>query len=200
MKNYYNLDGIKTELNKTISCEKTLLSAWEKVTFPTKKNGEPFAVMSKNIDGATYESKTYALQYGENELVVYDWDKLNGYVTDSIDCYELVKYLKSETKIAKTENYLPKQSYLEQVYKYDIEDIKTAVANRIEYLKKRVESLSNQLVIVEDCYNSFKYNYSKAVAELATSCSAAGNVGFSGCVNDIYYMILETVKERYPYC
>lgn len=42
MANYYNLDGIKTQLNKNLSREKSLLEAWKKVTFPTKKDGTPF--------------------------------------------------------------------------------------------------------------------------------------------------------------
>lgn len=37
MANYYNLDGIKTQLAKTLAQEQSFLEAWEKVTFPTKK-------------------------------------------------------------------------------------------------------------------------------------------------------------------
>ena len=52
MSNYYNLEGIKTELNKRLSYEKSILKAWENVTFPTKKDGTQFKAMSKNFDGA----------------------------------------------------------------------------------------------------------------------------------------------------
>lgn len=45
MSNYYNLEGIKTELNKRLSYEKSILQAWENVTFPTKKDGTPFKVI-----------------------------------------------------------------------------------------------------------------------------------------------------------
>ena len=37
MSNYYNLNGIKTELEKRLSYENSILKAWENVTFPTKK-------------------------------------------------------------------------------------------------------------------------------------------------------------------
>ena len=200
MTKFYNLDGIKTELTKNISKAETLLAAWDQVTFPTKKNGEPFATMSRNISGATYSANEYALQPGENKLSVTQRDKINGYVSDEIECYELVKYLEDEKKIAKTANYMPKQSYLAQVYRYDIEDIKEAVSNRINYLKDRIITLKAQLNIVDDCYNNFRKCYAKAVEELANDCKSAGSVGFSDDKNDIYYMILDTIKDRFPYC
>lgn len=200
MKNYYNLDGIKTELTKMIREKESLLEAWKNVTFPTKKDGSPFAVMGKNINGAKYYMEDYSMQPGEYKLKVVTFCNHNGYIYDSIDCYNLVKNLKDETMIEKTQNYMPKQTYLEQVYKYDLEDIKKAVNNRINYLLDRIESLNNQLEIVDTCYNEFKTMYGKALEALETNCMNGGNVGFSGNRNDIYYMILETVKNKYPYC
>ena len=200
MSNYYNLDGIKTELNKRIATEEFYLTKWEAVTFPTKKDGTPFANMGKNFEGASYHTISYAMQPGENVLSVGGWCDGVGYVSNDLDCYALVKYLKDETMCAKTQNYMPKQSYLEQVYRYDVEDIKKAVANRIEYLKKRIESLKAQRDIVESCFNDYRAKYAKALEELETACMAAGNAGYSGNRNDIYYMILDTVKEKFPYC
>lgn len=200
MTNFYNLDGIKTELTKEISKAETLLAAWEQVTFPTKKNGEPFANMSRNINGATYGPNEISMQPGENVLRVVAWGDGIGYVRDEINCYDLVKYLNDDEKKAKTENYMPKQSYLEQVYKYDLDDIKSAVNDRINYLYDRILSLKAQLNIADDCYNNFKKCYAKAVEELANDCEAAGSVGFSNGKNDIYYMILDTIKDRFPYC
>lgn len=42
MSNYYNLDGIKTELTKRLSYERSILQAWENVSFPTKKRRYTF--------------------------------------------------------------------------------------------------------------------------------------------------------------
>lgn len=200
MKNFYNLDGIKTELEKKISRNETILKAWENVTFPTKKDGKPFAVFSKNINGATYYKPDYTMQPGENKLRVTEWDKRNGYVTDEIDCYILVKYLEDENKKNKPENYMPKIQYLEQLYKYDLEDVKKAVADRINYLIDRNLSLKAQLNIVSECYYKFKTAYGAALQQLENDCISGGNIGFSGSRNDIYYMILDTVKERFPHC
>jgi hypothetical protein len=68
MANFYNLDGIKTALKKEIEEKEAILKAWENVTFPTKKNGEPFVNMSKNINGATYKKADYGLSANNVEL------------------------------------------------------------------------------------------------------------------------------------
>lgn len=199
MANKYNLDGIKTSVAKEIVTCRSRLEAWEKVTFPTKKDGKPFASMSKNIDGAKYEPISHAMQPGEYELTIHLWTEHSGYINDTLSCYNLVKHLTNEKQIAKTENYMPK-SYLEQVYKYDLDDIKEAVANRIEHLKKRIASLEKQFDIVDKCYNDFKEAFGSALADLEKNCMEAGSTGFTENRNDIYYMILDTVKERFPYC
>lgn len=78
MSNYYNLDGIKTELEKRLSYEKSILKAWENVTFPTKKDGTPFKVMSKNFDGAELYLDNFAWRDYEKKLKVNTFDDLNG--------------------------------------------------------------------------------------------------------------------------
>lgn len=193
----YNYDGIKTMLEKELSKEKTLLAAWENVTFPTKKDGTPFANMSKNFDGAKYSAASYQMQPGENVLTVYAHDEKNGYISESIDCHNLVKYLKDKKQIAKTENYMPKIPYLEQVYRFDMEDIKEAVTARIEHHKKRIVSLKRQIAISQDVFMAFKTAYGDAVKALENAC---GNDEAYGTGNDLYYAVLDTVKERYPYC
>ena len=199
MANHYNLDGIKTEVNKEYSRTAALLQAWENVTFPTKKDGKPFAIMSKNIDGAKYKAKEYAIQAGEYEVTVHVWADMVGYVSDSVDCYQLVKYLKDETMLEKKQNYMPKQTMLEQVYSYDIEDIKNAIADKIDFLRNRLVTLKQEMSIVESCYSEFEKAYSKAIEELQKNCIAAGDFGFSNKKNDIFYMIRDTVLNNYKY-
>lgn len=194
MANCYNLDGIKTSLKIEIEEREAILKAWENVTFPTKKNGEPFAVMSKNINGATYKKADYGLSANNVELKVvannnYKW------TTDSIDCYTLVRYLKDKSKIAKTENYMPKELCLEQVYKFDLEDIKEAVNNRIEYLKGYVESLKKQLEIADKAYAGFRKVYEDAMAVLDNVTETKKDE-----YSFLKSSILDTIKNRYPYC
>lgn len=193
MSNYYNLDGIKTELVKEIEATTARLEAWEKVSFPTKKDGTQFKLMSKNIANATYYMDQYAMQPGEYKLRVTTWTKLNGYISSEIDVYNLVRYLKDENKIGKIQNYQPKQTYLEQVYTYDLEDIKQAVSEKIAQLKKEIVQLKAQLKKADDAYNNFRKAYDTAVKQLELDANKAEN-------STLYYMVIDTIKARYPYC
>ena len=117
------------------------------------------------------------------------------WTTDSIDCYTLVRYLKDKNKIAKTENYMPKEPCLEQVYKYDLEDIKQAVNNRIEFLKENVDSLKRQLEIADKAYTTFRKAYEDAMVVL-DSVTETKKDEYSFLKSSI----LDTIKNRYPYC
>lgn len=194
MANCYNLDGIKTSLKIEIEEREAILKAWENVTFPTKKNGEPFAVMSKNINGATYKKADYGLSANNVKLKVVA-NNNHKWTTDSIDCYTLVRYLKDKSKIAKTENYMSKEPCLEQVYKFDLEDIKEAVNNRIEYLKGYVESLKKQLEIADKAYADFRKVYEDAMAVLDNVTETKKDE-----YSFLKSSILDTIKNRYPYC
>lgn len=189
---HYNLDDVKSSLKREIDRCVSLALAWEKVTFPTKKDGKPFAVLAKNIDGAKLTKVAYAMQDGENELTVYTHCPHNGYIHDSINAYDLVRYLKDESKKAKTENYLPKSPYLEQVYKYDLDDIKKLVADRIKYLWDRVADLNKQLDSADSIYREFRDAYAKAMGILEESCKEF-------ICKDLYYDLKELVKNRFPY-
>ena len=189
---YYNLDEIKTTMRKDIERTNAIIKAWENVSFPTKKDGSPFANMSKNISGAKYVPLSYAMQGGEYELEVFTNCRSCGYVKDNINVYELVCYLKDENKIAKKENYLPKVQYLNQVYKFDLDDIKQAVSERIDYLKAYVNDLENQLSKVDEIFYNFRNAYDKAMKQLESDTSEFSH-------KDAYYAVLDCVKERYPY-
>lgn len=190
--NLYNLDGIKTQLQKDINRTKASLEAWQKVTFPTKKDGSPFKILSKNISGATLFTETYAMQPGENKLRVTAWADGSGYITSEISAYCLVKYLKDEKKRAKTENYQPKPTCLEQVYTYDQEDIKEAVATEIDRLQKALADLELSMITAEKAYLNFKKAMSEALITLATETKREEN-------STLYYMIKDTVTNH-PYC
>lgn len=192
MSNLYNLDGIQTEIKKQIQHDTAILEAWKKVTFPTKKDGSAFKNMSKNISGASYCAQSYALQAGEYEIRVNAWYEMGGYISDEVKAYNLVKYL-DDAKKAKTSNYMPKQQYLEQVYVYDLEDIKEAIQKRIAYLERRIENLTKQAEISHNAYKNFVNAYRAAAEQLANDAKK----------NDdptLYHMIMDTVKARYPYC
>ena len=191
------INDIKKNLEKEMDNATAFLAAWSAVTFPTKKDGKPFANMSKNINGAKYTLDAYAMQPGEYRLTVYTQNNLSGYIHDEICCYNLVKYLRDADKIKKTYNYMPKLSMLEQVYKYDIDDIKKAVADRIKYHEKRIQSLNEQLSRVEKAYNEFDAAYGKILDKLQEACNT-NDISYSNGRNDLFYAIKDAViKSHY---
>lgn len=192
MSNYCNLDGIKTELEKRLSYEKSILKAWENVTFPTKKDGTPFKVMSKNFDGAKMYLDNFAWRDYEKKLKVDTFDDLNGYISEDLNCYNQVKYISDKTMLEKTKNIMPKEPMLEQVYVYDLEDIKKEIKNKIEYHKKNIVSLEKQIIQAEKAYKNFVADYKKAIENLVETCGANDN--------SLFYAVRDTVKTRYPYC
>lgn len=192
MSNYYNLDGIKTELNKRLSYEKSILKAWENVTFPTKKDGTPFKVMSKNFDGAKLYLDNFAWHDYEKRLKVNTFDDLNGYISEDINCYNQVKYISDKSKLEKVSNIMPKEPMLEQIYVYDLEDIKEEIQKTINRHKENIVSLEKQIDQAEKAYNNFVADYKKAIENLVETCGANDN--------SLFYAVRDTVKERYPYC
>lgn len=190
---HYNLDEIKTAIRKGIAINTAFAEAWEKVSFPTKKDGKPFAVMSKNIEGAKYSLEQYAMQAGEYELTVYTFSPAAGYIHDTVKAYELVKYLKDEAKKAKTANYQPEQSYLEQVYTFDLEDIKEAVKARAAYLREYVADLERQLADVDSIFHGFRDAFAAAMKQLEDSTAHHSH-------KDTFYAVRDTVLNRFPYC
>lgn len=84
---------------------------------------------------------------------------------------------------------------MEQVYKFDLEDIKEAVNNRIEYLKGYVESLKKQLEIADKAYAGFRKVYEDAMAVLDNVTETKKDE-----YSFLKSSILDTIKNRYPYC
>lgn len=188
--NLYNLDGIVTQLKKDRDIAIAKLQAWSEVAFPTKKDGTPFKIMSKNISGATYFQEEYALQPGQYKIRVGGWCDSGGYFTDEIYAHNLIKYITDETMLAKTQNFQPKQSYLEQVYTFDLDDIKKAIEKRISQLKTAIANYNFQISAAQEAFNDFKHAYIFALQQLE---SAAGKS------SDLYYYVKDTVQTRYPY-
>jgi hypothetical protein len=196
---YYDLDGIKTGLKKDIAEATAKKEAWEKVTFIAKKDGKPFAALQKNIRGASIVAESYATHTYEQKLKITAFSNPGGYVSDSLNLYETIRHMQDEEMKAKTENYSPKKALLEQAYIYDLDDIKKAIARRIEYLDGLVKSLNYQLSVADKAFSDFKAAYHQAVETLKKESGCTNNDGYE-TETTLFYSVLETVKKRYPYC
>lgn len=185
----YGIEDIKKEIEKEIDVSSCLLDAWKKVEFVTKKDGKPFSVMSKNLKNADYKLSQYATMYYEKQLIVYTYSDKAGYINDCINCYETIKYMKDENKLAKKENYIVIGGFYEDQYLYDIDDIKQAINDRIERLEKRLKSLKNQLKISDTVYHDFKWNFVKLISNLqATTIDDSNDT-------TLFYLIKDTILK-----
>ena len=147
--------------------------------------------MSKNFDGAKMYHDDIAWHDYEKKLKVDAFNGLNGYIDESISCYEIVKYITDKSMLEKTENIMPKEPMLEQVYVYDLNDIKNEITKTIKRHKENIVSLEKQIIQAEKAYNDFVEAYKKAIWELEEN---------AGKETSLFYAVRDTVKTRYPYC
>lgn len=195
MANCYNLDGVKKSIEKEIDRYQCMKKEWESVKFPTKKNGEPFSIMSKNFENATYFGSTYLEQGYKGKVLnptlkVCFNTKLSGYCNDELFLYKYVKYMDNNKFIDKRE-----KNTFNDVYIYDLEDIKQAVNDRIDYLEKYIVSLKRQLEIADNAYNTFREAYKNAM-EVLNNVTETTEDTYSTLKSNIR----DTIKEHYPYC
>lgn len=195
MANLYNLDGIVTELKKRNAQDRAILAAWETVTFPTKKDGKPFARMAQNISGAKYAAEAYALQPGEMKITVTTWgaDYGVGYVSDDLHAYTTADRM-TDAQQSKPGNLLPRVPCLNQIYCFDLDDIKAAIAARCDQLRERIATRENQIEQAAGAYHAFKRAYAAALDQLAAK------TGKGTGSDTLYNAILDTVTARYPHC
>lgn len=170
----YNVEEIKTSMEKEIARMESLVSAWKAVTYPTKKNGQPFARLSANIAGAKMGYKTYLPCAQENILTVTAFCKKNGYVSDDIYLY----------------NYQHGDS---PVHYFTLDEIKEAVNKNIAHHEKRIAAMRKQLETVDTVYRTFRTKIEQAVAYLEEASEKDED-------SEMFYDIKDTVFSRYPYC
>lgn len=120
----YKYKEIEKNLKDGLDRFEALTMLWSNVSYQTKKNGEPFKTLSKNITGAEVRQKIYASHSYEKELVVSDWTKKSGHVSDCIDLYE---YANNDIRFL------------------DLNDIKKKINKKIELYNSRIETLKYQI-------------------------------------------------------
>lgn len=192
MAQYYKLEDIKKELEKRIREDKAKLQAWEKVEIVTKKDGKPFANMSKNFVNAKYYNSSSLSAYSY-ELEVFTRDETGKCLCDTMNCYELVKYL-DEEKQTKTQNYMPKESFLEQHYKYDMEDIKQSLEDKKTYYAEHIQSLKNQLENIEEIYNNTMALHKQMMDYLRNATTEKQNTSRIMEQNSSYHLLVDLIK------
>ena len=189
----YNADSIRRKLENDLEEAQILKTAWESVTYPTKKDGTPFAVMSKNFCGASYRPSAYASRDGENELVIYARSDTGRCLSDSLACYANADNL-TDTQEIKLENLMPKTPGWKQLYRYDLDDIKTRVRQRVEYLARYCAELRGDLARLDRAYSTYEAALANARTELHAQLTGNGAHD-----THAYYQIINTADKTTRY-
>ncbi len=198
-------DAIQELTNEKMNLE-AALKLWQSVTFPTKKNGEPFAILSKNIEGAKIITDSYNLKGVEDTLQVFGnradgryipsdfWAcSLNLYASIESDKYgtrymserDLAIYQKSKQK---PQNVRKRGEWVKDAYIFDLEDIKEAVAQRIADIKDRIEERTEQIANCEAVFKEF----SARIEAFQTDLEKATNKSKSP---RLYYLVAEALRR-----
>lgn len=136
----YQKAETKKALERDLDLHESLLKAWQKVTRIYKKNGEPFANLGKNFEGAKFYDENYTLIKGK-ELTVTTQTAKNGYQSEAIRDYELAKY----TKFNPDESRIIKESFLEPYFYLTADEMEKKIKEKIEYHETRVVELTKAL-------------------------------------------------------
>lgn len=153
-----NSDSIKKELQETIYSKTQALEMWRNVKYITKKDGTPFANLSKNFEGAKiFGGDMPELQAGEYMRGVNEWDKI-------IRVFVYAQDITDDTK-----RDILQLGYNGQPYKYwlTLDEIKKAVADKIEQLKADIKEYQHYLTICDDAFSTYRKAIEEADKRLA---------------------------------
>lgn len=163
----YNEADVRSELTRDLNKYKALKNAWEKVTYPTKKDGSPFKVLSKNFENATLRQWPYAIHTYELILEVYTYaEHENGSseaISDSLYCYSNAE----ERSLT-------------------LDEIKVLISDRIAYYETLIDNTESDLEAFHELYTSFYDSYKSAVDKLNAACADKST----------YYAIKKCVTEH----
>ena len=202
----YKLDNIIQELKTKKEDLQAILEAWEAVTFPTKKDGAPFAVLSKNINGAHITTESYNIKGVEDNLEVYasrGHKIVCGYFESKISLYHSLEPLSKNERwlsntdkemraraTAKPQNVFKRGYCIKDAYVFDLEDIKEAIKERIEYIKERITQTEWDIKNATVIYNRFAKAATKLFEELESATKAKGSTA-------LYYSMREIIRTLF---
>lgn len=176
----YTVENMKKEKERQLARYIAIKAAWEKVTFPKKKDGTPFKNLSKNFNGAKYYIGAYSITNCNYILDVNTLDvdtfttystSNTEYVSDSIQCSEVLKYMKHPVN---PDNIRKQGACGEDQYLYDLDEIKNIlIPERIKYYADQIHKLEVELqnfdaiaVAVDETIQRLKNNNGELFIEI----------------------------------
>lgn len=141
MKNY-KLEKIKEELTISLARDQEILRLWEAVEYKTKKDGQPFKLVSKSFENTTYRKASYGNYY---ILEVSSLSSDLGYINDWV----------------RLEEYRTKEKIT------DVEKIKEMIEKKKRYFRNEIMKEKSRLNKLDSAFVEFETAYTKALGQLA---------------------------------
>lgn len=125
-------DDIRNDLQKYINDYTAKIALWGNVTRVYKKNGDAFAVLSKNFTNCTF-----CTEYGFSKISVSGRSNTGDYVSDYINIAH-VNYKGDKT------------------LEMNADEIETAIQELIAKYQLYISDHSEEITMLDDCYNALQ--------------------------------------------
>ena len=170
-------EDIILKISNNITDTKSRIEAWRKVKRLTKKDGSDFAIKSKNIDGAKFNSYTYVENYEHPYLTI---------------CYICNGFSKEES--------LPMFEYIDDMQKNN--DVR--LENKDQIIEKHGISRGTYIYSIDECFQAIERYILKLENNLKEYIKQLDNADFyinkaDKIINDIKSLINEDGLKNEPY-
>lgn len=180
----YNLSDIIENLKDEKENYEKKLQAWKNFKIVTKKDGNPFSVLSKNFEGASIGKYSIVEDSDHPYLTVnYQTDR-TGYNSDHIQIFHFLDELPVSDERRK--EYKPQ--FMRQTVTMTYDEIVTTVKDYIENLKSQIKDYERQISIAETTYSNYMNKVTEAKNELLKAC---------GEEDSLYYLTLKCFNNEY---
>ena len=184
----YNLsDIIKTLKDEKEDTEKKL-QAWQNFKIVTKKDGTPFAVLSKNFEGAAIGKYSVVEDSMHPYLTVNYQTECTGYHSNHIQIFYYLDELPESDERRK--EYKPQ--FIRQTVAKSFDEIREAVNNYMDELEKNIESYDVQLEKASTAYENYAKAIKEAKRQLKIDCGLDENETYG---NTLYYSVKELLNK-----
>ena len=120
---------------------------------------------------------------------MYTHCESKGYINDNFSCYEVAKYIKKDDPRQEKKQNFFKIPPFEEIYNYDLDDIKEKIKTRIAYYKGQAADIKKQIAAADKAYNTFKTEYEKLMLKLQKM------TVFENGNTELKYKILKSIQR-----
>lgn len=164
-----NLDDIKLSLSRQRDDYEFEMSLWKKVKLKKKKDGTDFSVISKSFENAEWDSKSLGRDVLHPVLKVSGRDSRGCYKSYDIYMYVFTDEL-PKTDERKYKGIPTGASFIRETYIFNADEAYSAVQNRLLFLERAIQRLSDQLDVSDEIYDRFFTKIDEAYKQLKADC------------------------------